>query len=227
MARSGYIFEGPPGSGKGTQASVLAEKFNYCHLSTGDALRAAVAAKTPMGLKAKGVMDAGGLVSDDIVCGIINDSLKSEECKKGFILDGFPRTLPQAMELTKMLAKNGERLTKVIHFEIEDDVVVERITGRLFHKPSGRTYHKIFRPPKVEGKDDVTGEDLIVRNDDKEDVVRNRLKNHYEQANDLKIYYTVMGLKGKYPLQYTINADQPIDTVHTELTDLLKSNESF
>eukprot|EP01035_Chromulina_nebulosa_P036439 gene36439-49083_t len=163
------IFFGPPGAGKGTQAPRIKEEFCLCHLSTGDMLRDAVKAGSPMGLKAKSIMDAGKLVGDDVVVGIIADAIKAPECSKGFILDGFPRTVPQAQMLDNLLAEKGVSIDKVVNLSIDDELLIKRVTGRLIHLPSGRTYNIYFNPPKVEGVDDVTGEPLTKRGDDTEE----------------------------------------------------------
>ncbi|KAL8478565.1 hypothetical protein ACS0TY_030451 [Phlomoides rotata] len=149
------ILVGPPGSGKGTQSPILKDEYCLCHLATGDMLRAAVAAKTALGIKAKETMEKGELVSDDLVVGIIDDALKKPSCHKGFILDGFPRTVAQAQKLDEMLAKRGVKVDKVLNFAVDDAILEERITGRWIHPSSGRSYHTKFAPPKVPGVDDV------------------------------------------------------------------------
>merc|ERR1719217_1393329 len=169
------VLIGPPGSGKGTQAPIIKDKYSLCHLATGDLLRAAVAAGTEMGKKAKAVMESGGLVSDDIVVGIIKDNIKTPECSKGFILDGFPRTVAQAESLDSMLV--SERVGKidaVLEFKVPDEILVDRICGRLIHAASGRSYHEKFAPPKVPMKDDITGEPLTRRKDDNAETLKNR-----------------------------------------------------
>lgn len=185
---------GPPGAGKGTQSPKLEDRFCACHLATGDMLRAAVAAKTELGLKAKEIMNAGGLVSDDIVNGIVGNALKRKECEKGFILDGFPRTLGQAEALDGILKEQGKKIDDVVCLEVPDDVLLPRLTGRRIHKPSGRSYHLVFNPPKVEGKDDVTGEPLIQRKDDNEATIGPRLANYHKQTAPLKDFYAKQGL---------------------------------
>jgi len=188
------ILIGPPGAGKGTQAPRLVDMLGVPHLSTGDMLRAAVAAGTEMGKKAKTLMDAGKLVGDDVVNGIVAEALNGDACKNGFILDGYPRTVPQAQFLDKSLAENGGRkITNLVQLEVPDKELKARILGRLIHKASGRSYHTKFNPPKVEGKDDVTGEPLIRRGDDNEESLTKRLDafakqtapvvGHYEQTN--------------------------------------------
>lgn len=183
------IFFGPPGAGKGTQAPIVKDEYCLCHLSTGDMLRAAVKQGTEMGMKAKAVMDAGKLVSDDIVAGIIAEAIQNPECSKGFILDGFPRTVPQAKLLDNMLYKKGIAIDKVINLKIDDELLVKRITGRLIHPASGRSYNIYFNPPKVEGKDDITGEPLVKRGDDTEDKLRNRLDEFHSKTTPVLNYY--------------------------------------
>ena len=156
------ILLGPPGAGKGTQANFIKEKFGIPQISTGDMLRAAVKAGTPLGLEAKKVMDAGGLVSDDIIIGLVKDRLQQDDCKAGYMFDGFPRTIPQA----DAMKEAGVALDFVLEIDVPDSEIVERMSGRRAHLPSGRTYHVKYNPPKVEGKDDLTGEDLVQRDDD-------------------------------------------------------------
>lgn len=179
------ILLGAPGAGKGTQAQFIMEKFGIPQISTGDMLRAAIKAGTELGKQAKAVIDAGKLVSDDIILGLIKERIAQSDCDKGFLLDGFPRTIPQADGLKEM----GVDVDYVIEFDVPDDVIVERMAGRRAHLPSGRTYHLVYNPPKVEGKDDVTGEDLVVRDDDKEETVRARLGVYHEQTAPLIQYY--------------------------------------
>ncbi|XP_042012746.1 adenylate kinase 4-like isoform X2 [Salvia splendens] len=176
------ILIGPPGSGKGTQSPIIKDEYCLCHLATGDMLRAAVAAKTPLGVKAKEAMEKGELVSDDLVVGIIDDALKKPSCQKGFILDGFPRTVVQAQKLDEMLDKHGVKVDKVINFAIDDAILEERITGRWIHPSSGRTYHSKFAPPKVPGVDDVSGEPLVQRKDDTAAVLKSRLEAFHKQT---------------------------------------------
>lgn len=184
------VLIGPPGAGKGTQAPALKEKFCACHLATGDMLRAQVSAKTALGVAAKKIMDQGGLVSDEIMVGMIKDELeKNPECKTGFILDGFPRTIPQAEKLDDMLEERKTPLKNAIELQIEDQLLIDRITGRLIHPASGRSYHKIFNPPKVTMKDDITGEDLIQRSDDNEEALKKRLVTYHKQTAPVVDYY--------------------------------------
>jgi len=177
-------------AGKGTQAPRISKEFCVCHLATGDMLREQVQKKTPLGLEAKKIMDAGGLVSDDIMVGMIKDQLQNNtDCKNGFILDGFPRTVPQAQKLDEMLAERKEKLNHVIQLKIEDQLLVSRITGRLIHMASGRTYHREFNPPKKPMADDVTGEPLIQRSDDNAETLRKRLAAFHQQTGPVIEYY--------------------------------------
>lgn len=180
------ILLGGPGAGKGTQAAFITGKYGIPQISTGDMLRAAVKAGTPMGLAAKKVMDAGGLVSDDIILGLIADRLKQPDCAKGFLFDGFPRTIPQA----EAMRAQGVELDYVLEIDVSDEEIIKRMSGRRVHLGSGRTYHVVFNPPKVEGKDDVTGEALIQRDDDKEETVRKRLAAYHSQTKPLTDFYS-------------------------------------
>jgi len=179
------ILLGPPGAGKGTQAAFITQQYGIPQISTGDMLRAAVKAGTPLGLEAKKVMDAGGLVSDEIIIGLVQDRLKQPDCANGYLFDGFPRTIPQADAL-----KNANvKLDYVVEIAVPEEDIIERMSGRRVHPASGRSYHTRFNPPKVEGKDDVTGEDLVQRDDDREDTVRNRLAVYQKQTRPLVDYY--------------------------------------
>ncbi len=180
------ILLGGPGAGKGTQAGFITKKYNIPQISTGDMLRAAVKAGTPMGLAAKKVMDAGALVTDDIILGLVKDRIAEDDCKNGFLFDGFPRTLAQA----DALKEQGVDIDAVIEIDVDDSEIIKRMSGRRVHLTSGRTYHTVFNPPKVEGKDDETGEDLIQRDDDQEETVKKRLNVYHEQTEPLIGYYT-------------------------------------
>ncbi len=186
------ILLGGPGAGKGTQAGFIKEKFNIPQISTGDMLRAAVKAGTPLGLEAKKIMDAGGLVSDDIILGLVDERLKEPDCANGYLLDGFPRTIPQAEGMTA----RGINVEYVLEINVDDDEIIRRMSGRRVHPDSGRTYHIVFNPPKVEGKDDKTGEDLIQRDDDQEDTVRKRLSIYHEQTEPLVEFYSSWADRG-------------------------------
>jgi len=179
------ILLGGPGAGKGTQSKLITERFNIPQISTGDMLRAAVKQGTKTGLQAKSIMDAGGLVSDDIIIALVKDRILEDDCTKGFLFDGFPRTIPQA----KALRDASIHVDHVIEIHVADDEIIKRIGGRRVHPGSGRVYHVIYNPPKREGKDDETGEDLILRDDDKEETVRNRLNIYHEQTEPLVDFY--------------------------------------
>ncbi|KAK0267811.1 adenylate kinase [Friedmanniomyces endolithicus] len=189
------ILIGPPGAGKGTQAPKIKERYGCCHLATGDMLRAQVAAKTELGRQAKKIMDEGKLVSDDIMVNMIRDQLENnKECKNGFILDGFPRTVPQAEKLDGMLTDQRKPLKHAIELQIDDSLLVARITGRLIHPASGRSYHKIFNPPKANMTDDITGEPLIQRSDDNEATLTKRLGTYHDQTGPVTDYYRKTGI---------------------------------
>ncbi|KAJ0423836.1 adenylate kinase [Aspergillus carlsbadensis] len=189
------ILMGPPGAGKGTQAPKIKEKYCVCHLATGDMLRSQVAKKTELGREAKKIMDQGGLVSDEIMVNMIKSELENNaECKNGFILDGFPRTVAQAERLDEMLEASRQKLQHAVELQIDDSLLVARITGRLVHPASGRSYHKIFNPPKEEMKDDITGEPLIQRSDDNADTLKKRLGTYHAQTAPVCDYYKKTGI---------------------------------
>ncbi|BFZ55562.1 Adenylate kinase [Savitreella phatthalungensis] len=189
------ILMGPPGAGKGTQAPAIKDKFVVCHLATGDMLRSQVSQKTKLGLEAKKIMEAGGLVSDEIVISMIKDEISNNsECRGGFILDGFPRTIPQAEKLDSMLDERGQQLNHAVELKIDDSLLVSRITGRLVHPASGRSYHKEFNPPKKPMTDDVTGEPLIQRADDNADTLKKRLSTYHSQTSPIVAYYAKKGI---------------------------------
>ncbi|OAI01397.1 adenylate kinase [Methylomonas methanica] len=188
------ILLGSPGSGKGTQAQFITEKFAIPQISTGDMLRAAVREGSPLGIAAKKVMDAGGLVSDEIILGLIKERIAQDDCKNGFLLDGFPRTIAQAEGLANM----GVELDYVIEIAVDDEEIIKRMSGRRVHMASGRTYHVVFNPPKQEGLDDATGEALIQRDDDKEETVRKRLSVYHEQTKPLVGFYSAPGQNAKF-----------------------------
>jgi adenylate kinase len=187
------ILLGPPGAGKGTQAAFIKEKYGIPQISTGDMLRAAVKAGTPLGLAAKKVMDSGALVSDDIIIGLVKDRLTQPDCKTGYLFDGFPRTIPQA----EAMKSAGVAIDYVLEIDVPDQEIIERMSGRRVHTASGRTYHVKFNPPKVAGKDDVTGEDLIQRDDDLEETVRKRLEVYHAQTRQLVDYYGKWAASGQ------------------------------
>jgi len=183
---------GGPGAGKGTQSAFITSKFGIPQISTGDMLRAAVKAGTPLGLAAKKIMDEGKLVSDDIIVGLVKERIKQPDCTNGFLFDGFPRTIPQA----EAMKNAGVKLDHVVEIAVDDADIIERMSGRWVHPASGRTYHLKFNPPKVPGKDDITGEDLIQREDDKEETVRKRLDVYHAQTEPLIAYYSNWAASG-------------------------------
>jgi adenylate kinase len=186
------ILLGAPGAGKGTQAQFICEKFSIPQISTGDMLRAAVKEGTPLGLEAKKIMDAGGLVSDNIIIGLVKDRLMQPDCAKGYLFDGFPRTIPQAQAMKDA----GVPIDFVVEIDVPFEAIIERMSGRRVHPASGRTYHVSFNPPKVSGKDDISGEDLIQRDDDKEETVRKRLQVYEAQTKPLIEYYSSWAADG-------------------------------
>lgn len=213
------ILLGPPGAGKGTQARYVCERFGIPQISTGDMLRAAVAAGTELGRKAKAVMDAGQLVSDDIIIGLVKERVAADDCAHGFLFDGFPRTVAQA-EATR---DAGIPIDAIVAIEVPDDAIVHRMSGRRIHPASGRTYHVEFNPPKSEGLDDVTGEPLIQRDDDREETVRRRLEAYHAQTQVLADFYGAMAASGipNAPSFVTVDGTAPIESVrHAILAEL-------
>ena len=209
------ILLGAPGAGKGTQATFIKEHFNIPQISTGDMLRAAVKAGTPLGLEAKGHMDSGGLVPDAVIIGLVSERIKDADCKNGFLFDGFPRTIPQA----DAMKNAGVGIDYVVEIDVPDSAIVERMSGRRSHPASGRTYHVKFNPPKVAGKDDVTGEDLIQRDDDKEETVQKRLAVYHSQTKPLVDYYSSWansGLAGA-PKHVTVNGLGELNTIKNNI----------
>ncbi|MDX1803094.1 MAG: adenylate kinase, partial [Alcanivorax sp.] len=187
------ILLGAPGAGKGTQAQFIKEQFNIPQISTGDMLRAAVKAGTPLGLEAKKVMDAGGLVSDDIILGLVKERIGEDDCANGFLFDGFPRTIPQA----QALVDQGINIDYVVEIDVDDEEIIERLSGRRVHPASGRVYHVKYNPPKEEGKDDESGDALVQRDDDKEETVRKRLEVYQSQTRPLVDFYQQQAGKGE------------------------------
>jgi len=205
------ILLGAPGAGKGTQAAFICRKFGIPQISTGDMLRAAVKAGSPMGVAAKKVMDAGGLVSDDIIIGLVEERIAQPDCASGFLFDGFPRTIPQA----DAMKSAGVKLDAVLEIDVPDASIIERMGGRRVHMASGRTYHVKFNPPKIAGKDDATGEDLIQRDDDKEETVRMRLDVYQSQTRPLVAYYSDWAARGDTaaPKYHRINGTGSVDEI--------------
>ncbi|QAB16227.1 adenylate kinase [Hydrogenovibrio thermophilus] len=213
-----FILLGAPGAGKGTQAQFLTKKFDIPQISTGDMLRAAIKAETPLGKQAKEFMDAGKLVTDEIIIGLVKDRIAEPDCANGFLLDGFPRTVPQA----DALKAAGVDIDAIIEIDVPDSEIVNRMAGRRVHPASGRTYHLTYNPPKVEGKDDETGEDLIQRDDDKADVVLDRLKVYHEQTAPLIGYYTDEAAKNASLKYIKVDGTQAIDKVENAILSGLK-----
>jgi adenylate kinase len=214
------ILLGAPGAGKGTQATFIKEKFNIPQISTGDMLRAAVKAGTQLGLEAKKFMDAGGLVPDEVIIGLVKERIKDADCANGFLFDGFPRTIPQA----EAMKNAGVAIDYVVEIDVPDAAIVERMSGRRSHPASGRTYHVKFNPPKVEGKDDVSGEDLVQRDDDKEEVVLKRLQVYHDQTEQLIGYYSdwaKSGVSGA-PQYVKVNGLGELNTIKEEIFAALK-----
>lgn len=211
------ILLGAPGAGKGTQAQFLTKKFNIPQISTGDMLRAAIKAGTEMGKMAKAAMDAGQLVTDEIIIGLVKDRIAEDDCKNGYLLDGFPRTLPQADAVTNA----GILIDAVIEIDVADEIIVKRMSGRRAHLASGRTYHIEYNPPKVAGKDDVTGEDLVQRDDDKESVVLDRLKVYHELTQPLIGYYKAQAASNSALTYITVDGTADIADVEAAIISKL------
>ena len=205
------ILLGAPGAGKGTQATFIKEKFNIPQISTGDMLRAAVKAGTALGIAAKKVMDSGGLVSDDIIVGLVRERLRQPDCAHGYLFDGFPRTVPQA----DAMKEAGIGIDYVLEIAVPDSAIIERMSGRWVHQPSGRSYHVKFNPPRVAGHDDVTGEALVQRDDDQEATVKRRLAVYHEQTEVLLGYYGKWAQSGQpgAPRYRKVSGVGPVDAI--------------
>ncbi|QTL39299.1 adenylate kinase [Xenorhabdus budapestensis] len=210
------ILLGAPGAGKGTQAQFIMEKFGIPQISTGDMLRAAVKAGTELGLKAKELMDNGKLVTDELVIALVKERIKQDDCRNGFLLDGFPRTIPQA----DAMKEAGIKVDYLLEFDVPDEIIVERIIGRRVHAPSGRVYHIKFNPPKVENHDDITGEELTIRKDDQKDTVHKRLVEYHAQTAPLVSYYQQEAQNGntKY---FKLDGTRQVSEVSEELARIL------
>ena len=215
------ILLGPPGAGKGTQAAFITEKFGIPQISTGDMLRAAVKDQTPLGIEAKKIMDAGGLVSDDIIIGLVHDRLKQPDCHKGYLFDGFPRTIPQA----DALKDANIPLDYVIEIVVPEENIIERMSGRRVHPASGRSYHTVFNPPKAQGIDDITGEPLVQRDDDREETVRNRLAVYRDQTSPLVHYYSGWAKSGdpKAPAFRQVSGLGAVDEIRKHIFEALSA----
>jgi len=212
------ILLGAPGAGKGTQAQFLTKTFDIPQISTGDMLRAAIKAGTELGKLAKSFMDSGKLVTDEIIIGLVKERILEDDCKNGFLLDGFPRTVPQA----DALKDAGVAIDAVIEIDVPDSEIVTRMSGRRAHLASGRTYHVVYNPPKAEGKDDETGEDLVQRDDDKEEIVLDRLRVYHEQTKPLISYYQNVASSDSSVKYICIDGTQKIDAVEKEILSHLK-----
>ena len=214
------ILLGPPGAGKGTQAQVITQQFQVPQISTGDMLRAAVKAGTELGVAAKKIMDAGGLVSDDIIIGLVKERLTQPDCVNGCLFDGFPRTIPQAQALINA----GIAIDHVVEISVPDEEIISRLSGRRVHPNSGRVYHIQHNPPKVDGKDDVTGEDLVQRDDDKEDTIKKRLEVYHQQTAQLVGFYQQLAASGDTtaPKYARIEGVGSVEAISAKVTSVLK-----
>ena len=212
---------GAPGAGKGTQAQFIKEAFNIPQISTGDMLRAAVKAGTSLGVEAKKIMDAGGLVRDDIIIGLVKERIQEADCANGFLFDGFPRTLAQA----EAMKEAGVVLDFVVEIDVPDEVIVERMSGRRVHMASGRTYHLVYNPPKVAGKDDETGEDLIQRDDDQAETVQKRLNVYHEQTEVLVDYYGKQSVETGLPGYIKVDGTQDVNEVKEHVLAQLQESK--
>ncbi len=211
------ILLGAPGAGKGTQAQFLTKKFNIPQISTGDMLRAAIKEGSTLGKLAKEAMDSGNLVTDEIIIGLVKERIAQDDCKNGFLFDGFPRTIVQA----DAVKDAGIKIDAVIEIDVADEEIIKRMSGRRAHLASGRTYHTIFNPPKVEGRDDITGEELVQRADDTEDVVKDRLSVYHQQTKPLIDYYKALSQKDKSLKYICVDGTQDINIVQENITSSL------
>ena len=212
------ILMGPPGAGKGTQAHNIVEDYGIPQISTGDMLRSAVKAQTPLGIAAKAVMDRGGLVSDDIIIGLVKERLAQADCQPGFLLDGFPRTLAQG----QALRDEQISIDAVVDLAVADDEIIERMSGRLIHPASGRVYHRNYKPPRESGKDDVTGDALIQREDDREETVRKRLEIYHDQTKPLIEFFQAWSVAEGGPRFHQISGTGGADEVHSRIVHILQ-----
>jgi len=211
------ILLGAPGAGKGTQAQFLTKAFNIPQISTGDMLRAAIKEGTELGKLAKAAIDAGALVTDEIIIGLVKERIAADDCKNGFLFDGFPRTIVQA----DAVKDAGIKIDAVVEIDVADEEIVKRMSGRRAHLASGRTYHVVYNPPKVEGKDDITGEDLVQRDDDKEEVVKDRLKVYHDQTQPLVDYYKSMAAADASVKYVCVDGTQEISSVQATIISQL------
>ena len=210
------VLLGPPGAGKGTQAESICENYGIPHISTGNMLREAVEAETELGLEAKSLMDAGILVSDDVIVGLVEERISADDCSEGFLFDGFPRTIPQA----EALIERDINIDAVVEIDVPDQDIIDRMAGRRMHPASGRNYHIIFNPPKNEGKDDITGEDLILREDDKPETVKDRLKVYADQTSPLVVFYSNLSASSQLKYIKVSGTTTPSNVTQQILKDL-------
>ena len=210
------VLLGPPGAGKGTQAESICENYGIPHISTGNMLREAVEAGTKLGLEAKSLMDAGILVSDDVIVGLVEERISADDCSEGFLFDGFPRTIPQA----EALIERDINIDAVVEIDVPDQDIIDRMAGRRMHPASGRNYHIIFNPPKNEGKDDITGEDLILREDDKPETVKDRLKVYADQTSPLVVFYSNLSTSSQLNYIKVSGTETPSNVTQQILKDL-------
>ena len=210
------ILLGPPGAGKGTQAESICENYKIPHISTGNMLREAVDAETELGLEAKSLMDAGILVSDEVIVGLVEERISQSDCSDGFLFDGFPRTIPQA----EALIERNINIDAVVEIDVPDQDIIDRMSGRRMHPASGRNYHVIYNPPKIEGKDDITGEDLILREDDKPETVKDRLKVYADQTSPLISFYSELSSQAKLDYIKVSGTASPIEVTEEILKNL-------
>ena len=210
------VLLGPPGAGKGTQAESICENYGIPHISTGNMLREAVEAETELGLEAKSLMDAGILVSDDVIVGLVEERISSDDCSEGFLFDGFPRTIPQA----EALIERDINIDAVVEITVPDQDIIDRMAGRRMHPASGRNYHIIFNPPKNEGKDDITGEALILREDDKPETVKDRLKVYADQTSPLVVFYSNLSTSSQLKYIKVSGTETPSNVTQQILKDL-------
>ncbi len=211
------ILLGAPGAGKGTQAAFITEKYSIPQISTGDMLRSAVKAKTELGLKVEAVMISGGLVTDEIIISLVKERIQQDDCANGFLFDGFPRTIPQA----QALEESGVQIDVVLNIDVSDEEIVKRMSGRRVHPDSGRVYHVSNNPPQVEGIDDVSGEPLVQRKDDKEETVRKRLEVYHQQTKPLVNFYSDMVQQGNEIRVIKVNGEEPMETIKLEVLAML------
>ena len=211
------ILLGAPGAGKGTQAAFITEKYSIPQISTGDMLRSAVKAKTELGLKVEAVMISGGLVTDEIIISLVKERIQQDDCANGFLFDGFPRTIPQA----QALEESGVQIDVVLNIDVSDEEIVKRMSGRRVHPDSGRVYHVSNNPPQVEGIDDVSGEPLVQREDDKEETVRKRLEVYHQQTKPLVNFYSDMVQQGNEIRVIKVNGEEPMETIKLEVLAML------